>query len=424
MKKELDATRFIGWGLLVLIAIMPFHAFLSVYLGSLTKHETVIQAWKELLIVIMSLLALTTIITTKAWAKLTRPIIIAILAFSALALLVSLRPSESLPTFVYGAKTDLEFLALFIISGFAYLPNLEQRLQKTILISSALVIIFGILQVLVLPKDWLAHFGYNAQTLLPYQSVDPAVHSIRIIGTLAGPNQLGEWLILPIALSLYLLAKERKIWPGLLLLGALFVEFNTYSRTAWIGTLVAAVATILLILPKKLAWAFAAASLIIAIGVGIWGRDAVLRQSKLQYYLLHGRLFESQVQGSSASHFAAITHGLAEMRAHPLGLGLGTAGPASEQSASVIITENYYLQVGIEIGILGLSLFLIILGLLAKDLWSLREGSTLAIPLLGALLGLSAVNLFLHGWTDSSTALIFWGVTGFVVNSNRSARHA
>jgi hypothetical protein len=46
--------RFIQTGLITLVALMPFHAFLSVWLGHLTDHQAIIQAWKELLLVVLA----------------------------------------------------------------------------------------------------------------------------------------------------------------------------------------------------------------------------------------------------------------------------------------------------------------------------------------------------------------------------------
>jgi hypothetical protein len=35
--------------------------------------------------------------------------------------------------------------------------------------------------------------------------------------------------------------------------------------------------------------------------------------------------------------------------------------------------------------------------------------------LIGALVGLSLVNLVLHGWADASTAFVFWIMAGVVI---------
>ena len=44
----------IQWGLVAVVGLMSIHAFLSVWLGSLIGHQSIIQAWKEVLLLILS----------------------------------------------------------------------------------------------------------------------------------------------------------------------------------------------------------------------------------------------------------------------------------------------------------------------------------------------------------------------------------
>ncbi|MFO0882188.1 MAG: hypothetical protein U0491_01950 [Candidatus Saccharimonadales bacterium] len=46
------------------------------------------------------------------------------------------------------------------------------------------VVVFGALQVLVLPKDILAHIGYQKSIIPPYFTVDNNEQLVRIISTL------------------------------------------------------------------------------------------------------------------------------------------------------------------------------------------------------------------------------------------------
>src|SRR6185295_13461878 len=95
---------------------------------------------------------------------------------------------------------------------------------------------------------------------------------------------------------------------------------------------------------------------------------------------------------------------------HPLGGGPGTAGPASyRNNHPARIAENYFIQVGQEVGIIGLILFLAINIYVAKLLWDNRQ-SDLAIIALAALVGLSIVNLLSHAWSDDTLSYIYWGL--------------
>lgn len=102
---------------------------------------------------------------------------------------------------------------------------------------------------------------------------------------------------------------------------------------------------------------------------------------------------------------------------HPFGRGSGVAGPASRRLRILApsISENYYLQLGQEVGVLGILLFVGIVFLVAVSLW-VRRDSALALGLLESLVGLSVVGLFLHVWADEDVAYIWWGLAGFVIS--------
>ncbi len=406
------------WGLLILIAIMPFHAFLSIFVGSLIGHQALIQAWKEFLIVIICILIAGFLLAKpKLRQPLFRPINLTIGAFILLSLGISLlNHNIGSKAFWYGAKTDLEFLILFVAAQLVSTKNLQRRLIVVILTTSAIVAGFACLQATILDKNFLNHFGYGTSTLAPYQLIDPALpNNIRVLGTLAGPNQLGSFLILPICLMLYLLIRKRWLLMLLPLLISSFALLHSYSRSAWIGTLLAIALTAVLSLSRKLGLAIAATGLMLLIVATSQRQSLFNKYPQLQYFILHSQSTGNLVKTSDQGHAESLQQGLRAVEQHPLGLGLGSAGPASFQSKATLITENYYLQLAVEVGVVGLLLFLLINWLLARDLFMHKTSSDLAIPCLSALAGIATTSLFLHAWTDSSTALIFWGTAGATI---------
>ncbi|HEX7260151.1 MAG TPA: hypothetical protein VF272_04450, partial [Candidatus Saccharimonadia bacterium] len=148
---------------------------------------------------------------------------------------------------------------------------------------------------------------------------------------------------------------------------------------------------------------------------------------KLQYYIFHQTTQETGIAASTEQHGTALQEGLKHVERHPEGQGLGSAGPASFRGDTPIIPESYYLQIAIEAGVLGLVLFCSGQILLGLRLWRLSAGSLGkyhepwlrpgAGAAVAALTGIALLNLVLHGWTDSSTALIFWSFTGAVIGS-------
>lgn len=50
------SQQLIGIGTLTILLLMPFHAFMSIYIGYLGANRTIVQSWKEVLILTMGFL--------------------------------------------------------------------------------------------------------------------------------------------------------------------------------------------------------------------------------------------------------------------------------------------------------------------------------------------------------------------------------
>ena len=409
--------RAIQLGLLVLVAIMPFHAFLSVWLGQLTGQQTLIQAWKEVLLLVLA--GLTSI---EVWRhrelleRLRQPWVWALAGFTAVALFVTLITRPPLATAAFGIKTDLEFLLAALIALLVATPNFVRRLIQIVLIGGAAVCSFGLLQAFVLPVDFLTRFGYGPDTIQPFLQIAAGSDALRFGATLGGPNQLGTYLILIITLSLWQARKPGQHRWWLVLSSASFVVlFNTHSRSAWIGAIVAATATLVAATParyrRRVGLGMAAAAVAGLLGLSVF----VSTSPAAQYYVLHSRADQHDEQtGSDSQRLASIMAGARAAMEHPLGHGLGTAGPATLRADpdSENVIENYYLQIAYEAGVVGGLLFVVLLGLLIHRLSRHSGPNRHGQPVAAALVGLSVVALALPAWTDSTTSLILMTVAG------------
>ena len=69
-----------------------------------------------------------------------------------------------------------------------------QRLRagwsRLVLWPAFVVIVFGLLQALVLPNDFLRHFGYGHATIMPMETINNNKAYIRVMSTLRGANAL------------------------------------------------------------------------------------------------------------------------------------------------------------------------------------------------------------------------------------------
>jgi O-antigen ligase len=191
----------------------------------------------------------------------------------------------------------------------------------------------------------------------------------------------------------------------------------SFSRSAWLGLVVAIIASVLL-LGNKLIRVVTVA--VVSIGVvALFVSSSMLPQylqdTKLQYFLLHGRYNQSQqIEGSDVGRNSAQQKAIATIASEPWGHGLGTAGPASFRAAQPFITESWYLQIGLELGVLGVGLFLAFF--VTNGFMLARLTSPLSLALASSIVGLLVTNLFLHAWADSTLGIMLFVLMGLLAN--------
>lgn len=400
---------------LLILALMPFHGLLSLSIGKLSSQQALVQAWKEILIVIMLAVAAIGLFKKRLkipkldWTNKTAIIIIG------LATIYIVFSPTTLSPMLFGLKTDIVPILLFLLAQFAAPALNQKKLIKFLLLPAALVAILAILQVTLIPSSWLLVIGYGPTTINPLQLVDPALQLVRAFASLGGPNQLGAYMILPLCLSLVLSVRNKDWRFGLLTLLFAAALALSFSRSAWIGGLIAAAISIFLLLRGRVRWLFSI-FVVLAVIISVMVINPILNSSTnstAQYLLLHGRVFDSKVEGSDSNRITSAAVAVELARRHPFGLGLGSAGPASYRASTPIISENWYIQIVLELGWFGLAAFIAFFVCNGLWLWrSARSKNLLSIALLAALIGLSITNLFLHTWADSTLALIFMATLG------------
>jgi O-antigen ligase len=417
-----------------ILVLMPFHAFLTVWLSSGLGHYTALRLWKEVVLLIL--------VVKVGWAyrhnikKLrTADVLWRLIALYVALIFVSglieyALGGVNLKAFAYGLLIDTRFLVFFAV---VYLISkktdwLKAHWQQLLLIPAAVVLVFGLLQATVLPQDFLRHFGYGVNTIPVSATVDQKTAFERIGATLRGANPLGAYLVLiataflGLSLEAFLGAKRRKSRrSGLLLVGlvaALGVLAATYSRSGWIGTAVSlALLTWWSIRSKKAKTAYACAAAVLVI-IGVISVFTLKNNSSFENTVFHTDKSSHSVQSSNAGHAAALKNGLKDIASYPLGSGTGTAGPASTyNNHPARIAENYYIQVGQETGVIGLVLFSAITIRVGQLLWR-RRNETLSLILLASFVGLFAVNMLSHAWADDTLAYVWWGFAGMALSAS------
>jgi O-antigen ligase len=283
-----------------------------------------------------------------------------------------------------------------------------------------------LLQEFVLPYDFLKVFGYGGDTIKAYIAVDEKLEYARLQSTMRGPNPLGAYLVIILTAVAALFMRRRTHYAkwAIGLLATMIVLYGTYSRSAWIG---AAAAIGLLVWglaqsQKSRTYLFAVSGVLAVIFAGL---IVVFQDNdRVQNVLFHTDETSQSSTSSNEERANAITGGMKDIVREPLGRGPGTAGPASvyNDASGSRIAENYFVQIGQETGVIGLSLFIAISVVLGGALWIQRGGDVLALVLCASLVGLTMVNLLSHAWADDTLAYVWWGMAGFAMGMSVAHR--
>ncbi|HSX44246.1 MAG TPA: O-antigen ligase family protein, partial [Candidatus Saccharimonadales bacterium] len=382
-------AKVLAFGIIFILILLPLHAVLTTWLGSNFGHLDLFRIWKEMLLVPLTIGAAAIAYQDKQiknWllnSKLVRLILAYILLHFVLGIWAVYDGSVSRTALIYSLLINLRFLVFFLVCIVvaAKTSILGKNWKNLILWPAAVVVLFGLAQKFLLPSDFLRHFGYGPKTIPAIQTIDQKPDYIRIQSTLRGANPLGAYLVLIITILAAYLVKLKKHWQTskelrivLLILMSVVVLFFTYSRSAWLGAVLSIgfLALLLFNNPKKRQLTLLVTAAVTTVAVGLV--FSLRNNNLLQNTLFHTDETSHSAESSNTVRTQAMLDGAKSVIKRPLGSGPGTAGPASFRNSGhkARISENYFIQIGQEVGILGLLIFLAINLVVAKELWKLR----------------------------------------------------
>jgi hypothetical protein len=401
---------------MLMLLLLPFHAFLTVWGSSLIGHYTALRLWPEALLTLSCIgVAYLLLADHKIRSHtLTRRLVWLIIAYIALNVIwgwIGISQHDvTAKALGYGLIVNLRFLVFFLVTWALALRLARMRANWQWLIywPAAAVVIFGLLQAFILPHGFMTHLGYGSQTIPALETINHNQHYYRIDSTLRGANPLGAYLVIPISLLTVLVIRHQRTWrQGVFLLASVVVLFYTFSRSAWIGAVLSAGIILLLsqLSPKiQRLTAISIGGLIILSMLSI---ITFRNNARFENFIFHTETHSAVKSTSNQGHAMALRAGLQDLRHDPFGQGPGTAGPASVYNDhQVRLAENYFVQVGQETGWLGLLFFLLINIGVGYLLW-LRRADPLALSLFASLIGLTFINMLSHAWTDDTLAYIW-----------------
>ncbi|MBU0458457.1 O-antigen ligase family protein [Patescibacteria group bacterium] len=455
---------------LLLLGLLPFHALLvtvgtKLISGSGHAPLTALALWKEALLGIILLIAFIEWLRTPSkpcrsrWAF--DDIDLLIIGLVIFSIVITSLSHADWKLYAFGFKYDfIPLITFFALRRVVWSKTFFRKAMSVLVMVGAVIAAYAV-DTLYLPERFFYWLGYSDlhslyvpdQPLAAFQYLEGGGWR-RVQSVMSGPNQLGLWLLIPFSISLVLVLRNtvatllrcyvsRFIVLGLIVIGL----FLTFSRSAWIGVAVIIVVAVVLTQSKDLVRRyvlnmFVAGVIALIIGVLI-KPDVFLRLS------------------SSKDHLTRPIEAAMTMWENPFGLGLGTAGPASNRVSDTCVhlkadddpswasdrpnlcvflgdsqvqpplikdelrlagqptdreckcpnlPENWYLQIGVEMGFAGLAAFALIILFILRKLRKNKE----ALPIFLGFLGISIAALFLHAWEDSAVALTVWILAAYV----------
>lgn len=411
--------------LVVIFGGIVLHAPLSVGISALLPDYALLaKSWKEVLILVAAVLALAVLYRKGQLNILKEPLLIGIGVYIALHIVSVLAFYQGAAASAAGLAIDLRYLLFFslVYICMRLYPEYRRLFIKVVVAGAFIVGTFAILQVTVLPYDFLKYLGYSKDTIIPYLVIDQNYDFVRINSTLRGPNPLGAYATIVLsAIVAWFVAVRKPITKNkLLAVAVLFIGSGTalwasYSRSALVAAAVAVCVVLVLTFARRLTFKMwvgvAAMLLIVAIGV-----VATKGSGFLSNVLLHDNPTSVVETTSNEGHIESLVEGTQRLFVQPFGAGVGSTGSASFLGDTPFVLENQYLFVAHEVGWLGLIVFLLLFVGVMNRLWARRK-DWLALGVFASGIGLFLIGLLLPVWVDDTVAIIWWGLAAVAIGS-------
>lgn len=415
-------TVFVGI-LLVIFGGIVLHAPIAVGFSTLFPDcSLLIKAWKEVLMGVALLLMIVILTVRKSWGILRSRIVLLIGLFAALNLLLIPAYFNGLEATMAALLINLRYFLFFVLVYVALrlYPQYYRLFLNVFVAGALLVVVFAVLQMTVLPADILKHIGYGESTIMPYLTVDENINYLRVNSTLRGPNPLGIFAVIAmaVALSAWLrgprkLTKNEVSIVAILGIGGAAALWSSYSRSAALAGLAAFGIILLVVYGKRISKTVIIS--LAAVALVLTGSLVALRDTQfVSQVILHEDPHEGNDVNSNDGHADSLVDGTERMLRQPLGAGIGSTGSASLGTDEPLIIENQYLFVAHETGWIGLVIYLMVNYLVLKALW-VRRKHWLALGVFASGIGIAIAGLFLPVWTDDTVSIIWWGLAAIAL---------
>lgn len=429
------ASRRPDRSLLALIILLPFQGLIlskAWALGAPASLVSHLGAWKETLALGVIVAGARSFIASGRRADTLDRVALAFIGTVALYALLGPQIAPGAPS-----GSNVRLLGFRELGGFVLLllgarhaplgPRFVERAGRVLLAVATVISAIAVFEA-INPDRWnqfvvqtirypayqeaVLHASANLTSVITYGSIGGGKF-VRVGSVFTNELTLAWFLVLPFALALERVVRRasRLALPIMLLLGA--VLLLTQTRSAIVAAAIVAFLALARAAGRPRHWRTQAALLLA--GVALIAIPAAFATGFADRAAATG----SQRDNSSAGHISGIYTGLDTVAAHPLGLGLGTAAGTGQRLArqKLVIPENGYLDIGVQLGLLGMAVFIALTVVLLRWLRraALREPDPLVTATWGAGVGLAVAALFLQPWLDFSVTWSFWGIAGATI---------
>ncbi len=373
----------------LLFLALPFHVFaVRVMTGPLNLAPGMIDLfayWKEgVMALLAGVLAVRRLVGQDRYRVAVYPFDLGLLVVAVvMGLYVFVGPRLDIG--IYGFRNYLEPLVLFYLLRAMPVTGRELKwLIGGMLLVSVVMAVFGIYQVRVWTFTDLYNWGFReADGTIPtafYTAEVERQPHLRAVSTVTSPNELGLMMMVTVAICLVLLIQShRPLWQRYVLIGIAALcgvcILYTYSRSTLVGLVVMLLALAVLEIGLRnlghaLGYVLHRPGTILALVL-----VAVLMVVGAERVGLVARITRaiSLNDPSAVGHLASYEASIPFILEHPVGVGMGMAGPRALKFANEVNIEHVessYLQMMMEIGIPAT---LFVLGVLLWMVWTLRR---------------------------------------------------
>ena len=268
----------------------------------------------------------------------------------------------------------------------------------------------------------------NPTTVITYGALGG--HTFVRVGSLINDSHtLAFLMLIPLGLGLERLSARRlSLFEGVATFAAALALLLSLTRSSILGGLLLVVLALVLAARRR---APGRIQLVLVLFMGAIAILPIAAQTHVAARLLS---LNNSNETDNSLHVSRSKAAWDALMKQPLGRGLGTnlVTGARYNSAGALVAENYYLQVGNELGLPEMIAFVVLLAVLLVRLGisSVRAGpaETMAGGLLIAGCGLALGGFFLHDWGSYEVSLGYFGLaavalTGRTTTASAEARH-